>query len=127
MLGYLYPHVTAEVLCRPLPEHARRFSRCSRCLCPIGFVTTGNDISLQLLISEDMLPPTLSLPASRQLTGKPGSRPGVQTVKPLAGPGSHYCDNIGRSHASNHVYLVADFAKGVFAQKCHDPDCGGFR
>ena len=45
----------------------------------------------------------------------------------IAGPGSHYCDNIARSHASNHVYLVADFAKGVFAQKCHDPDCGGFR
>ena len=48
-------------------------------------------------------------------------------ARDFAGPGSHYCDNVGRSHASNHVYLVADFAKGVFAQKCHDPDCGGFR
>ena len=55
------------------------------------------------------------------------SDPEAAAVAHCSGPGSHFCGNIGRSHASNHVYFVVDFAKGVFAQKCHDPDCGGFR
>ncbi|XP_052768226.1 DNA-directed primase/polymerase protein-like [Mya arenaria] len=34
-----------------------------------------------------------------------------------------YCHNIGRHHKSNNVMLIADLQRGVFYQKCHDPDC----
>lgn len=44
-----------------------------------------------------------------------------------AGPGSHWCENVGRCHASNHVFFVLDLAAGRWAQKCHDPDCARFR
>lgn len=44
-----------------------------------------------------------------------------------AGPGSHWCGNVGRSHASNNVHYVAHLRDGRFAQKCHDPDCAGYR
>lgn len=43
------------------------------------------------------------------------------------GPGSHYCENVGRCHKSNHNFFVANFVDGVFCQKCHDPDCSSFR
>jgi hypothetical protein len=45
----------------------------------------------------------------------------------LIGPGSHMCGNIGRCHRHNHVFYVLDFAHGLYCQKCHDPDCWGFR
>ncbi|KAG7669947.1 hypothetical protein Ndes2437B_g06151 [Nannochloris sp. 'desiccata'] len=45
----------------------------------------------------------------------------------MIGPGSHYCEHIGRAHKNNHVYFVANFSGGVYAQKCHDPDCSRFR
>jgi DNA-directed primase/polymerase protein len=45
----------------------------------------------------------------------------------MIGPGSHQCDNIGRAHSSNNVYFVVDLRAGQLAQKCHDPDCCGFR
>ena len=45
----------------------------------------------------------------------------------MIGPGSHYCQHIGRDHKSNHVYYVANVVQGVFAQKCHDPDCARYR
>ncbi|GAB4822102.1 hypothetical protein N2152v2_009148 [Parachlorella kessleri] len=45
----------------------------------------------------------------------------------MIGPGSHYCENIGRLHQSNHVFFVVNFTIGMFAQKCHDPDCCHFR
>jgi hypothetical protein len=45
----------------------------------------------------------------------------------MLGPGSHYCEHIGRAHKNNHVYFVANFSGGVYAQKCHDPDCSRFR
>ena len=44
-----------------------------------------------------------------------------------AGPGSHYCENIGRCHASNHVFFVISLSEGQYAQKCYDPDCAHFR
>jgi hypothetical protein len=44
-----------------------------------------------------------------------------------AGPGSHYCENKGRCHASNHVFFVVSLRDGQFAQKCYDPDCSHFR
>ena len=44
-----------------------------------------------------------------------------------AGPGSHYCENVGRCHASNHAYIVLSLCSGQYAQKCYDPDCAGFR
>ena len=36
---------------------------------------------------------------------------------------NHWCENIGRAHKSNHIYLVVDLKNAVFFQKCHDPDC----
>ena len=48
-------------------------------------------------------------------------------ARTCAGPGSHYCENIGRCHASNHVFFVLDLAAGRCAQKCHDPECASFR
>ena len=45
----------------------------------------------------------------------------------FAGPGSHYCENVGRCHRSNHNFFVVNFLEGVFAQKCYDPDCSHFR
>lgn len=44
-----------------------------------------------------------------------------------AGPGSHYCENIGRCHKSNFVFFVVNFSAGLFAQKCHDPNCCHYR
>ncbi|KAL0038505.1 hypothetical protein WJX77_008798 [Trebouxia sp. C0004] len=45
----------------------------------------------------------------------------------LIGPGSHYCEHIGRCHQSNRVFFVVNFLTGMLAQKCHDPDCSHFR
>ena len=52
---------------------------------------------------------------------------GALVAYSMVGPGSHFCENVGRPHASNHVFFVADFRHGVYAQKCHDPDCSRFR
>lgn len=41
--------------------------------------------------------------------------------------GSRWCGNVGRHHRSNGVYYVADLQHGVWFQKCHDPDCTGYR
>lgn len=45
----------------------------------------------------------------------------------FAGPGSHWCENVGRAHKSNHVFFVVALAEGRYAQKCHDPECAHFR
>ena len=45
----------------------------------------------------------------------------------VVGPGGRHCDNVGRTHRSNFVYFVLDFASGLFCHKCHDPECAGFR
>ena len=45
----------------------------------------------------------------------------------VAGPGSHYCEHIGRCHQSNRVFFVVNFLTGMLAQKCHDPECSHFR
>lgn len=45
----------------------------------------------------------------------------------LLGPGSHACLVAERSHRSNHVFFVLDFASGIYCQKCHDPECAGRR
>ncbi|KAL4240945.1 hypothetical protein ACF0H5_001728 [Mactra antiquata] len=34
-----------------------------------------------------------------------------------------YCHNIGRHHRSNNIMLIVDLHKGVYYQKCHDPEC----
>lgn len=39
--------------------------------------------------------------------------------------GNRYCENIKRQHKSNNVMLILDFQRGVYHQKCHDPDCKG--
>ena len=52
---------------------------------------------------------------------------GATVAYSLLGPGSHQCDNVGRAHKSNNVYFVADFFRGAYAQKCHDPDCARYR
>ncbi|XP_065921057.1 DNA-directed primase/polymerase protein-like isoform X2 [Dysidea avara] len=38
-----------------------------------------------------------------------------------------YCENIGRHHKSNNIKVVVDLSRGVYYQKCHDPDCHYFR
>ncbi|KAL8544106.1 hypothetical protein ACS0TY_004592 [Phlomoides rotata] len=40
---------------------------------------------------------------------------------------NRYCERIGREHKSNHVIYVVDLRKGGYYQKCHDPDCRGYR
>ncbi|KZV35964.1 DNA-directed primase/polymerase protein [Dorcoceras hygrometricum] len=40
---------------------------------------------------------------------------------------NRYCERIGREHKSNHVIYVADLKRAVYYQKCHDPDCRGYR
>lgn len=44
---------------------------------------------------------------------------GATVAYSMIGPGSHHCENVGRPHASNHVFFVADLVKGAYAQKCH--------
>ncbi|PKA55983.1 hypothetical protein AXF42_Ash014655 [Apostasia shenzhenica] len=40
---------------------------------------------------------------------------------------NRYCERIGREHKSNHVIYVVDFQRAGYYQKCHDPDCKGYR
>ncbi|XP_021892244.1 DNA-directed primase/polymerase protein isoform X4 [Carica papaya] len=40
---------------------------------------------------------------------------------------NRYCARIGRQHKSNHVMYVVDLGRAVYYQKCHDPDCRGYR
>ncbi|KAH7853289.1 hypothetical protein Vadar_000944 [Vaccinium darrowii] len=40
---------------------------------------------------------------------------------------NRYCERIGRQHKSNHVIYIVDLRKAVYYQKCHDPDCRGYR
>ncbi|XP_012090174.1 DNA-directed primase/polymerase protein isoform X2 [Jatropha curcas] len=40
---------------------------------------------------------------------------------------NRYCERIGRQHKSNHVIYVIDLRRAVYYQKCHDPDCQGYR
>ncbi|EEF49044.1 conserved hypothetical protein [Ricinus communis] len=40
---------------------------------------------------------------------------------------NRYCERIGRQHKSNHVIYVVDLRRAVYYQKCHDPDCQGYR
>ncbi|KAI3458089.1 hypothetical protein Pfo_014752 [Paulownia fortunei] len=40
---------------------------------------------------------------------------------------NRYCERIGREHKSNHVIYVVDLRRAVYYQKCHDPDCRGYR
>ncbi|XP_074381097.1 uncharacterized protein LOC141721856 isoform X2 [Apium graveolens] len=38
-----------------------------------------------------------------------------------------YCERIGRQHKSNHVMYIVDLRRAAYYQKCHDPDCRGYR
>ncbi|KAM7499710.1 hypothetical protein LguiA_024124 [Lonicera macranthoides] len=40
---------------------------------------------------------------------------------------NRYCERIGRQHKSNHVIYIVDLRRAVYYQKCHDPDCKGYR
>ena len=40
---------------------------------------------------------------------------------------NRFCACKCASHKSNRIYLVVDFSRLVFYQKCHDSDCHGFR
>ncbi|XVE64290.1 hypothetical protein DITRI_Ditri07aG0089000 [Diplodiscus trichospermus] len=40
---------------------------------------------------------------------------------------NRYCERIGREHKSNHVMYVIDMKRAAYYQKCHDPDCKGYR
>lgn len=37
--------------------------------------------------------------------------------------GNRYCHRIQREHKSNGVYYIVDIKRGLFCQKCFDPDC----
>ncbi|CAN6480826.1 unnamed protein product [Victoria cruziana] len=41
--------------------------------------------------------------------------------------GNRFCERIGRQHKSNHVMYVVDFRRSCYYQKCHDPECRGYR
>nr|XP_031842782.1 DNA-directed primase/polymerase protein-like [Nomia melanderi] len=38
-----------------------------------------------------------------------------------------FCENIGRRHKSNNVFLIVDIKNKILYQKCHDEDCSGFK
>ncbi|GFP81021.1 DNA-directed primase/polymerase protein [Phtheirospermum japonicum] len=40
---------------------------------------------------------------------------------------NRYCERIGREHKSNNVIYVVDLRRDIYYQKCHDPDCRGYR
>ncbi|XP_030448880.2 uncharacterized protein LOC115671456 isoform X2 [Syzygium oleosum] len=40
---------------------------------------------------------------------------------------NRFCERIGREHKSNHVIYVVDLNWAAYYQKCHDPDCRGYR
>jgi hypothetical protein len=40
---------------------------------------------------------------------------------------NRYCGRLGRPHRSNGIFYVVDFKAGAAFQKCHDPECRGFR
>ena len=37
-----------------------------------------------------------------------------------------FCANINRQHKSNNIFWIADLAKKIVYQKCHDEDCANF-
>ena len=37
--------------------------------------------------------------------------------------GNKWCEAVGRHHKSNGVMLIVDTSRGLFYQKCYDPDC----
>ena len=41
--------------------------------------------------------------------------------------GNRFCENAERAHKSNNVSFTVDFREGAYFQRCHDPDCRGFR
>lgn len=41
--------------------------------------------------------------------------------------GNRFCENVERAHKSNNVAFVVDFREGAYSQRCHDPECRGFR
>ena len=41
--------------------------------------------------------------------------------------GNRFCENAERAHKSNNVSFTVDFREGAYYQRCHDPDCRGFR
>lgn len=40
---------------------------------------------------------------------------------------NRYCENIGRCHKSNNVLWIVNLKNKMIYQKCHDPDCFGFK
>jgi hypothetical protein len=40
---------------------------------------------------------------------------------------NRFCENANREHKSNRVLIICDLARGVWRQRCLDPDCTSFR
>lgn len=38
-----------------------------------------------------------------------------------------YCSNVGRQHQKNRVMYIVHIKRGIYFQKCHDPDCRGYK
>ena len=45
----------------------------------------------------------------------------------LHAQGNRFCENVERAHKSNNVLFVVDFNEGAYHQRCHDPECRGYR
>lgn len=104
------------ITCWDLPN--QRHTRSSRLHCP------PRPAELQRLAEAAL--PFIERVAARRAGGAPARArtlafcgAGATVAYSMIGPGSHFCENIGRAHTSNHVFFVADLVKGAYAQKCH--------
>ena len=41
--------------------------------------------------------------------------------------GNRFCENVDRAHKSNNVVFAIDLREGAYYQRCHDPECRGYR
>ena len=53
--------------------------------------------------------------------------PPTTTTLVLSLRDGRFCGGVGRPHRSNGVYYVVDLRSGTFRQRCHDPECRGYR
>ncbi|XP_024523407.1 DNA-directed primase/polymerase protein [Selaginella moellendorffii] len=41
--------------------------------------------------------------------------------------GNRFCERVGRQHKSNNVMYIVNLRRASYYQKCHDPDCRGYK
>ena len=77
--------------------------------------------------SKRVVLPSVAAPCRDQPVADAAQRERSRTLLCYGIAGSRYCGNVGREHKSNGVYYIALVPDGVLYQKCHDPDCRGYR